>query len=102
MTPRYPAYPPPPAPPVAADRARIPGIAGLCAAVALLVAIVVLTNGMLEFAAYLSLGGIALVLSVLSFRSPGNRVWAGVAFVVLMATPVVGGIVDYAAVLAEI
>ncbi|WP_017623484.1 hypothetical protein [Nocardiopsis chromatogenes] len=102
MTPRYPAYPPPPAPPVAADHARIPGIAGLCAAVALLIANAVLTSFLLDLAAYLSFGAAALVLSVMSFRRPGNRVWAGFAFVAMMATPIVGGIVDYAAVLAEI
>lgn len=97
--PRYPAYP---APPVYADRARLPGIVGLCLAAALFIANAVTSSLPVQAGAVLVFGVPALILSAASFRRPGTRFWAGLAFVVMMATPVVSALTEYFAVLAEI
>ncbi|QBI54772.1 hypothetical protein [Streptomonospora litoralis] len=102
MNPYHPGYAPFPAPPGHADRARLPGIAGLCCAIALFIAFAVTSSLAVQVGAVLVFGVPALVLCAVSFRCPGNRVWAGLAFVVMMAAPVVSALVEYAAAVAAI
>lgn len=102
MNPYYPGHPPFPGPPAPADQARVPGIAGLCFAIILLISTAITSVLVFKLLAAGVLGVPALALSVASFQRPGNRFWAGLAFVIMMATPVVSALVEYVSVIAEI
>lgn len=102
MNPHYPGYTPSPPPPGHADHARLPGIAGLCFAVALLVAYTIASFLVVQVGVVLAFGLPALLLSAFSFRRPGQRFWAGTAFVIMMATPVVSALIDYVGIINQI
>lgn len=97
MNPHYPGYTPFPTSSDTVDRARVPGIAGPCSAVALLIASALV----FQVGAVLVFGLPALILNSTSFRRQGNRPWAGLAFVVIMATPVVSAFIDYVAIIDQ-